>query len=99
VLALAARQSVSKTRVNALVARQREPPGLSGTPVRGHSSRAATRASCASSSASPTSRVIRARPAMSFACSIRKTAWIVRWISVAVTATDHIIVAPSGQDG
>ena len=40
-------------------------PGLSGTPDRGHCSSAATSASCASSSASPTSRTIRARPAIS----------------------------------
>ena len=48
-------------------------PGLSGTPVRGHSDSAITQASCASSSAKPTSRTIRARPAMSLARSIRKT--------------------------
>src|SRR5258706_5452642 len=64
-------------------------PGLSGTPDSGHCSSAATSASCASSSATPTSRTIRARPAMSFADSIRKTAWIVRCTSEAVTAPDH----------
>ena len=51
-------------------------PGLFGTPVFGHSASAVTSASCASSSARPTSRTIRARPAMSLARSIRKTASI-----------------------
>ena len=40
-------------------------PGLSGTPVAGHCSSAATSASCARSSASPTSRTIRASPPIS----------------------------------
>ena len=48
-------------------------PGFFGTPVFGHSERAITSASCASSSARPTSRTMRARPAMSLARSIRKT--------------------------
>ena len=60
-------------------------PGLSGTPDSGHRSSAATSASCASSSAMPTSRTIRARPAMSRADSIRQTASIARCASVAVT--------------
>ena len=64
-------------------------PGLSGTPVSGHCSSAATSASCARSSARPTSRRMRARPAMSRADSIRQTASIARWVSVACTATDH----------
>ncbi len=64
-------------------------PGLSGIPDSGHRSRAMTSASCASSSARPTSRTIRASPAMSLADSIRKTASMARWTSVAVTATDH----------
>jgi hypothetical protein len=38
-------------------------PGLSGTPVFGHSDKAVTKASCASSSARLTSLTIRARPA------------------------------------
>src|ERR1700682_4610112 len=66
-------------------------PGLSGTPASGHFSSAATRASCASSSARPTSRTIRARAAMSLADSIFQTAWIARCVSEAVTATDHSI--------
>jgi hypothetical protein len=53
-------------------------PGLSGTPDSGHCSSATTSASCASSSARPTSRTIRARPAMSRAHSILKTALIAR---------------------
>jgi hypothetical protein len=28
---------------------------------------------------------------------MRQTAWMVRWMSVAVTATDHTIIAPSVQ--
>ncbi len=58
-------------------------PGLSGTPDSGHCSSAATRASCASSSARPTSRTIRASPAISRADSIRQTASITRWVSEA----------------
>src|SRR4051794_11491274 len=50
-------------------------PGLFGTPDCGHCSSAATSASCARSSARPTSRTIRVRPAMSRADSIRQTAW------------------------
>src|SRR4030088_2196746 len=66
-------------------------PGLRGTPDSGHCSRAARRASCASSSATPTSRTIRVRPAMSLGDSILQTASIARCVSVAVTATDHTI--------
>ena len=50
--------------------------GCPGRPARGQRSSAATSASCASSSARPTSRTMRARPAMSFACSMRQTASI-----------------------
>ena len=49
-------------------------PGLSGMPDSGHCSSAATRASWARSSARPTSRTMRVRPAMSRADSIRQTA-------------------------
>jgi len=35
------------------------------------------------------SRTIRVRPAMSFACSIRQTPSMARWVSVAVMATDY----------
>src|SRR5687768_16591403 len=64
-------------------------PGLSGIPLAGHCSSAATSASCARSSASPTSRTIRVSPAMSFADSIRQTASIARWVLEAVTASNH----------
>src|SRR6267142_1956451 len=74
-------------------------PGLSGTPDAGHSSSAATSASCARSSARPTSPTIRARPAMTFADSIRQTASTARCVSVAVTATDHSIFVVSVQTG
>src|ERR1700738_3603155 len=64
-------------------------PGLFGTPDSGHCSSAATSASCASSSARPTSFTIRARPAISLADSILQTASIARWVSDTVTATNH----------
>src|SRR5215211_2535859 len=64
-------------------------PGLSGTPDSGHCSSAATRASCARSSATPTSRTIRARPAISLADSILQTASIARCASEAITASDQ----------
>src|SRR2546427_63671 len=72
-------------------------PGLSGTPDSGHCWSAATRASCASSSARPTSRTIRVRPAMILADSILQTASNARCVSVAVTATDHTTFNPSAQ--
>src|SRR6476620_10561598 len=72
-------------------------PGLSGTPDYGHCSSAATRASCARSSATPTSRTIRASPAMSLGDSILQTASMARWVSVAVTTTDHTIFDPPVQ--
>src|SRR5437879_1839900 len=65
-------------------------PGLSGTPDSGHRSRAATRASCASSSARPTSRTIRARLAMSLADSILQTASITRCVSEDDTSTFQV---------
>ena len=73
--------------------------GLLGTPDSGHCSSAATRASCASSSATPTSRTIRARPAMSRADSILQTASIARWISEAVMTTDSTIFESPLQAG
>src|SRR5580704_3416867 len=72
-------------------------PGLSGMPDSGHCWSAATRASWASSSARPTSRTIRARPAMILADSILQTASIARWVSVAVTVTHHTIFNPPVQ--
>src|SRR4029079_8686674 len=64
-------------------------PGLSGVPSFGQRSRAATRASCARSSAKPTSRVMRASPAINRGDSMRKTASIWRWVSAAVIAADQ----------
>src|SRR5579871_5503976 len=72
-------------------------PGLSGTPLRGHCSSAITRASCASSSARPTSRTRRARPAISFGDSMRKTASMLRWILVVFTGSDHSTFDPRLQ--
>jgi len=63
-------------------------PGLSGIPDLGHCSSAATSASWASSSATPTSRTMRVREAMGLACSILNTASMARLVSVAVIATD-----------
>ena len=61
--------------------RDRHQPGarVPGTPGSGHCSSAATRASCARSSASPRSWVIRARPATSRADSCRHTAVTAAW--------------------
>src|SRR5229473_5267934 len=72
-------------------------PGLSGTPDSGHCSRAATRASCARSSATPTSHTIRVSPAMSLGDSILQTASMAPCVSVVVTPTDHITFTPSAQ--
>src|SRR6266850_5465106 len=60
-------------------------PGLSGTPDSGHCSSAATSASCARSSARPTSRTTRVRPAMSRGASILHTASMAPCVSVPVT--------------
>src|SRR5512143_2626806 len=73
-------------------------PGLSGTPASGHRSSATTSASWASSSARPTSRTIRVRAAIKRADSILQTASIARWVSEAVTASDHTIFNPSVED-
>src|SRR5258706_5024770 len=78
-------------------------PGLSGMPDFGHCSSAATRASCARSSATPTSRTIRARPAISLGDSILQTASIARLIEPLIecvsvlTATDHIMLQSLAQ--
>src|SRR6185369_15706466 len=69
-------------------------PGLSGIPDRGQRSRATTRASWARSSATPTSRTIRASPAMSRGDSILQTASIVRWVSEGVTHASYPRRAP-----
>src|SRR6266705_471003 len=61
-------------------------PGRSGTPDAGHCSSAATRASCASSSAVPISPTTRASPAMSRADSMRQIASIARCASVAAVS-------------
>src|SRR4051812_595521 len=70
-------------------------PGLSGTPILGHSDRATTSASCASSSARSTFRTKRARPAMSLARSMRKVASMAWWVSPAVTR--HFRPRPLGR--
>ena len=68
-------------------------PGLSGTPASGQCSSAATSASCASSSARPTSRTMRATWAMTLADSIRQTASMARWVAGFVTATQPAALA------
>src|SRR5258708_1940956 len=55
-------------------------PGLFGMPAVGHCSSAVTSASCASSSARPTSRNMRASFAMILADSMRHTASTVLWM-------------------
>src|SRR5262249_19522845 len=60
-------------------------PGLSGTPLSGHCSRAATSASAAASSARPTSRTSRASPAIRRADSMRQTASTTRCASRSAT--------------
>src|SRR5215470_5294507 len=72
-----------------LAAAMSQAPGLSGMPDSGHCSRAATSASCASSSATPTSRTMRVRAAMILADSIRQTASMARWVGVDMTAAHH----------
>src|SRR6266436_6319572 len=74
-------------------------PGLSGMPDCGHCSSAATRASCASSSAMPTSRTMRVRPAMMRADSMRQTASMARWVGVDVMPTHHTIFFFGAQGG
>ena len=66
----------SRSRARCFAVVMSHAAGLSGMPATGHVSSAATSASCASSSARPTSRTIRATPAMIFADSMRKTASI-----------------------
>src|SRR5688572_16838769 len=98
--ASSSRASSSCLRCSSLLRRRRsiarclavamsQAPGWSGTPVSGQRSSAATSASCASSSARPTSRTMRASVAISLADSMRHTASMLRWMSVAVMATDH----------
>src|SRR5262245_11244406 len=67
-------------------------PGLSGTPDSGHCLTAARSASCARSSASPTSRVRRVRPAISLADSIRQTASIAALMSGTRSARGEFVV-------
>jgi len=59
--------------------------GLSGMPSAGQRSSATTSASCARSSARPTSRTIRVSPAMRRADSMCQTASIARGTSGGVT--------------
>src|SRR5687767_13640169 len=61
-------------------------PGLAGTPVSGHRSSAATSASCASSSARPTSPVTRVSAPTSLADSMRQTASTTREMSAVIDA-------------
>src|ERR687885_730136 len=93
-----ARPSSSCLRSDSLIRRSRsmarcfavamsQAPGLFGIPVCGHRSSAITRASCARSSATPTSRTIRVSPAMSRADSILQTASMARWVSDMVITT------------
>src|SRR6266849_554932 len=78
-----------------LAAVMSQAPGLSGTPVSGHFSSAVTSASCASSSARPTSPTIRASRAMSLADSIRQTAWIAPCVSDEIMGADQNHLVPA----
>ena len=79
----------SRSMARCLAACISHAPGLRGTPDAGHCSRAATSASCARSSAAPTSRTRRISPAISFGDSRRHTASMAVWES-AVTPSVRI---------
>ena len=68
-----------------------QPPGLSGTPDSGHCDSAATSASCASSSAVPTSRTMRASRAISRGDSIRQSASMARCTSLTPGELSHYL--------
>jgi hypothetical protein len=87
---VAARRSMSIARCLAVAISQA--PGFFGTPDCGHRSRATTSASCARSSARPTSRTMRARPAISRGDSILQTASIARCVGDAVTEGQEAVV-------
>lgn len=91
--------SLRRTRSMArcLAVAMSQAPGFSGTPDSGHCSSAATRASCASSSAMPTSRTMRATPAMIRADSILNTASTVSVVLAAVTTTHQSSRTGAGQ--
>ncbi len=80
------RRYVSSRRIRSIARRLAvvisHAPGFCGTPSAGHCSSAATRASCASSSAVPRSRTSLVSPATSRGASIRQTVSIARWVSV-----------------
>src|SRR5689334_23190374 len=61
-------------------------PGFSGMPVSGQRSSAVISASCARSSASPTSRTTRTRPPRSRADSIRQTASMAPRVAASLIA-------------
>src|SRR4051812_35173468 len=75
----------SRSIARCLAVAMSQAPGLSGTPDSGHCSSAATSASWARSSASPTSRTIRVRPAIRRVDSIRQTASIAWWVAACDT--------------
>src|SRR5882757_228297 len=91
------RRKWSRARRLAVVISQA--PGFSGTPVVGHCSRAANRASWVNSSASGTSRSILARLVLSRGCSMRQTARIARWTSATVMAADCTGGTPASRAG
>ncbi len=74
-------------------------PGFGGMPDSGHCLSAATRASCASSSARPTSFTSRARPAMILADSSRQTASTARCASGTVINRIRASPAAAPQSG
>src|SRR5262249_3269639 len=80
-------------------------PGRSGTPDDGQASSAATSVSCVNSSASVTSRSIRASDVIRRGCSMRQAARMAAWTSAAVIAAGRGLRACAsglyglGQDG
>ena len=89
----------SRSIARCLAVAMSQAPGLSGTPDSGHRSSAATSASWARSSARPTSRTIRARPAMSLARLDPPDRVDRAMRSGAVTAPNHAIFSPRCKPG
>ncbi len=87
----------TRSTARCLAVAMSQAPGRSGTPDPGHCSRAATSASCASSSAMPMSRTMRVTPAMIRADSIRNTASTVLAVSAPPASAPPASVAPASR--
>ena len=73
------------------------PPGFGGMPAAGHCSSAARTASCAASSARPTSPVMRASVAITRADSIRQIASIAAGVATATEGYPVAVVCSGGS--